>query len=357
MYDLVRKRATRIAFDHVVPIVSLACGLLSLPLAAQEMRPGLSGVLLAEGSGEPVSIARIALVGPGDDLLAETISDERGAFRLPMPPPGAYRVRVTRIGYQPWASDTLHIAATASRTLSLRVAVRPIPLPDLLVSEQSSCPAAPEQLRRAFELYESVLPSLASSSSTADLRDLEIRMVRPTVSLSRGERTYDHDSLTVDVSTALERASPQHLEAYGYAAEVRDSRATFYAPDGEALASPGFLATHCLTTLEGEEGTRVGLAFEPKPDRGVVDVRGVLWIDAVSSEAMEVEFRYTSLRPFLRRHLEAALLEDVRSTLPRRAWGLVAFYRLAVDESRFGGVLHFDRTDPDSGLMGGWATR
>lgn len=358
-----RARSGRLASPHRrarvgLAAVSVGCALQAVSLAAQETGPRLSGVLLAEGRGEPVSMARIALVGPGDDVLGETISDARGAFTMPLPPPGAYRVRVTRIGFQPWASDTLRIEATASRTLSLRVAVRPIPLPELLVSGQGSCPATPEQLRRAFALYASVLPTLAASSSTADLRDLEIRMVRPGVSLASGGRRYEQDSLTIDVPTAVAHASPQHLETYGYAAEVRDATATFYAPDGEALASPGFLATHCLSTREADGGGRVGLAFEPKPDRDVVDVRGVLWIDPVSFEPREVEFRYTSLRPFLRRHLEAALLEEVRSSLPKRAWGLVAFYRLAVDESRFGGVLHFERTDPHHGMwMTNGATR
>ena len=36
--------------------------------------------------------------------------------------------------------------------------VRPIPLPDLLVTGRSICPTTPEDLRQAFELYEAVLP-------------------------------------------------------------------------------------------------------------------------------------------------------------------------------------------------------
>jgi len=225
--------------------------------------------------------------------------------------------------------------------------VRPIPLPDLLVTGRSICPTTPEELRRAFELYEAVLPALTSASSTADLRNLQVRMMRPGVSLSRGERRFNADSMTVVVPTSAETASPRHVEAYGYAEVARDAEATFYTPDGGALASPGFLATHCLNVLEAEDAARVGLAFEPKPDRTVVDVRGVLWVDADSFTPRELVFHYTSLRRFLRRNLEAALLEDVRSRVPRWAWDVVSFYRLAVDESRFGGVLHFERPVPD----------
>ncbi len=225
--------------------------------------------------------------------------------------------------------------------------VRPIPLPELLVTGRSICPTAPEELRRAFDLYESVLPALTAAASTADLRNLQVRMMRPTVSLSRGGRSFTADSMTVVVPTSTETASPRHVETYGYADVDRDAEATFYTPDGDALASPGFLATHCLSTLETEDAARVGLAFEPKPDRNVVDIRGVLWIDAESNAPRELVFHYTSLRRFLRRNLEAALLEDVRSRVPRRAREVVSFYRLAVDETRFGGVLHFTGSAPD----------
>lgn len=235
--------------------------------------------------------------------------------------------------------------------------VRPIPLPDLLVTGQSICPTTPEDLRRAFELYEAVLPALTSASSTADLRNLQVRMMRPGVSLSRSERRFNADAMTVVVPTSAETASPRHVEAYGYAEVAPDAEATFYTPDGNVLASPGFLATHCLNILETEDPARLGLAFEPKPDRTVVDVRGVLWIDAESSTPRELVFHYTPLRRLLRRNLEAALLENVRSRVPRWAWDAVAFYRLDIDESRFGGVLHFERPDPNRGPAEEWVAR
>ena len=290
--------------------------------------------------------------------MRETLADERGAFSLSLPPPGVYRVRVRRIGYQPWASDTLHIAsASESRTLRLTIPLQPIPLPELSVSEQNDCPTAPAERQRAFALYGSVLPTLVSSSFSADLRNLQVGMMRPTVVSSRGGRTFARDSVTLVVPVAFEEASPAHLETNGYAEVTEGSIAILFAPDGDALSSPGFLATHCLSTVASEDETRVGLAFEPKPGRAVVDVKGVLWIDEDTAEPLEVEFRYTSLRLFLRRNLEAALLEDVRSRLPRRARHLVSFYRLVLDESRFGGVLHFRRLTRDPGPFREWAAR
>ncbi len=340
-------------------IASLGVSLMALPLAAQEAGARISGLLLTEGSGTPVEGAVIALMGSEGSTQWETLSDERGAFSLPVPPPGVYRVQVTRIGYGSWASDTLHVAAASgSRNLRLNVPVRPIPLPELSVSEQNACLTTPEERRRAFELYESVLPMLASSSFTADLGDLRMRMIRPTVEWRRGAHRYTYDTVTVDARNSLNNAVPEYLETHGYAEVLNDSLTTFYAPDGDALASPGFLATHCLVTVEDADGSRIGLGFEPKPGRQVVDVKGVLWIETPSGRPQQLEFRYTSLRPFLRRHLEPVFRVWELSRQSRGSRYRYTFHPIEIDESRFGGVLYFERLPehvaPDRWLMREW---
>ena len=225
-----------------------------------------------------------------------------------MPPAGVYRLLVARIGYQSWASDTLHVEwASESRALRLDVPVQPIPLPELAVSAENVCPTTPEERQRAFALYESVLPILSTVSHTADLGALQMRMVRPSKVYYRGGTyRFSRDTTMVVVSKSLYNASPEHLVAHGYA-DVVDTMTAFYAPDGDALAAPGFLATHCLRPVESEDEATVGLGFEPKPGREVVDVEGVLWIDTIAGGPRELEFQYTSVRPFLREHLEPAL--------------------------------------------------
>ncbi|WP_420633122.1 carboxypeptidase-like regulatory domain-containing protein [Candidatus Palauibacter sp.] len=332
-------------------IASLGLALLAPPLASQEAGSRLSGLLLTEGSGVAIEGAHVTLVDPGDVVLAESLSDEQGAFSLPMPPPGTYRVRVTRIGYQTWASDTVHVAATSqSRVLRLNVPVQAIPLPELSVVESNDCPTTPEERRLAFELYESVLPILATVSSTADLGALRMRMIRPTVVWRRGGRRYARDTTTVVVLRSLNNESPEYLERYGYADVIQDSMTTFYAPDGDAMASPGFLATHCLRPVVSDDETKVGLGFEPKPGREVVDVKGVLWIDAVDGGPRALEFQYTSLRPFLRRHLEPSLRADILSRHPYRT----RFHGIEMDESEFGGVLRFERITGNRWLIREW---
>ena len=336
----------------------LAFALFAPTVAAQEPGARLAGILVSEGDGAPVDGAVVSFVGLDDVVVWETLSNASGAFSLPLPPPGTYRARVTRIGYDSWTSGPIRIdSAQASGPLRLEIPVRPIPLPELMVTEQSNCPTTPEERRRAFELYESVLPILASTSTAATGDSLLVRMERPVRIWRQGGFRYKQDTVTVMVTEALSNASPGHLEAYGYADVVGDSMTTFYAPDGHALASPGFLATHCLSPAadgESDDDALAGLAFEPRPGREVVDVRGVLWIDTVANEPRELAFNYTSLRPFLGRHWVpqlGVLRDDFERRFPRR---LATVGTIHVQESRFGGQLRFEHVANDRWLIREW---
>ena len=347
---------TRYVRVRAVLAASFALTVLAPAVAGQGPGARLTGILVSVGDGAPVDGAVVSLVDGDDVVLWETLSNASGAFSLPLPPPGTYRARVTRIGYESWTSGPVRIdSAQATGPLRLEVPVRAVPLPELMVTEQTDCPTTPEERQRAFDLYESVLPIL-DSMSTAETHDsLLVRLERPIRIWNRGRFRRARDTVTVMVSEALPNASPGHLETYGYGDIVGDSMTTFYAPDGAALASPGFLATHCLSTAEAEAGTggevAVGLAFEPRPGREVVDVRGVLWIDTVANEPRELAFNYTSLRPFLRRYLVPPLRDYHERRLPGRR---ASVGTIGIEESRFGGQLRFERVGGDRWLIREW---
>ncbi|MYE33902.1 MAG: hypothetical protein F4X23_03495 [Gemmatimonadales bacterium] len=184
-----------------------------------------------------------------------------------------------------------------------------------------------------------------------------MRRVRPVKEWRRGQFLYGYDTATVVVPKSLPNASPGHLEAYGYAEAINDTLTTFYAPDGDALASPGFLATHCLDTTAPDDGvddTVVGLAFEPRPGRAIVDVKGVLWIDTVTADLRRLEFEYTSLRPFLRMYLEPDLRMHVLSRTPNHLRRFVSFRQITVREELFGGWLGFERIAQGRWLIRKW---
>lgn len=349
---------------RAVLVAGFGVGLSAAPLAAQESDAYLRGLLLTQGSGRPVQGAHIKLIDPDEVVLSEVLSDERGAFNLPMPALGIYRLQVTRIGYQFWTSDTLHIAsAPESRELRLEVPVQPIPLPEMSVSERNTCPTTPEERQRAFEIYQSVQPALASSSPSADLGNLLVRMVRPVIVgkydywRRGGGRRFQQDTTTVVVPGSLNllSAPPTHLATHGYADIIQDTLTTFYAPTGEALASPEFLSMHCLRPVASADQASVGLGFEPKPGRQLVDVKGVLWIDPITNGPERVEFQYTSLRPFLRLHLLPVLKAYVLSRTSDEIRAGTRFRAIEFDESEYGGVLYFERIPGDQWLIREWS--
>ena len=341
-----------------VRVLMWAAGLalpLAVQLAGQERGALLRGTLVTEGDDTPVTLARVELLDERGVTIAERLSDQGGAFSFRIAAPGVYRARVSRIGYESWVSDTLHFATLPeSRTLRIDVPVRPVPLSELLALAESVCPAPADELRRAAALYESVRPALASVGSTADLGALRMQVVRPTIIWRRGARNHGYDTTTVVVARAYHNASPSPLETYGYA-EMVDTLPTFYAPDGDAMASPGFLPTHCLSIVEGDDDGTTGLAFEPKPGRDLaegvepVGVRGVLWVDTLSMGPTTLEFEYTSLRPFLRRHLVPGLREHVQA--PRR--NRVQFSPVRIRDG-IGGTFEFERIAPARWMIRRW---
>ena len=158
--------------------------------------------------------------------------------------------------------------------------------------------------------------------------------------------------MTVVVPTSAVTASPPHVETYGYAEVDRDAEATFYTPDGAALASPGIPGDALPEHPRGGGCSQggAGLRAEAGPDRRrrsgrPLDRRGQLmrrgnWPSTtrLSAGSCDETWRRRCWR-------------TCAPVCPGGLWDAVSFYRLAVDETRFGGVLHFER--PRSGAAGG----
>ena len=92
-------------------------------------------------------------------------------------------------------------------------------------------------------------------------------------------------------------AAPEVFATRGYAEQGTQGR-IFDAPDDNVLPDEGFLATHCfrLASADQEHQGQVGIEFEPAQGRdGLVDVRGVLWIDRTTPALQSVTFQYTGI--------------------------------------------------------------
>jgi hypothetical protein len=94
-------------------------------------------------------------------------------------------------------------------------------------------------------------------------------------------------------------AGPSFFAAMGYMVETGPNR-IFNAPDADVLIDQSFAATHCFHLRRGDSAHlgQVGLAFTPIGGRDtLVDVDGVIWVDAKTPQLRSLDFTYTSLEP------------------------------------------------------------
>jgi carboxypeptidase family protein len=103
------------------PVLSVLALLTSTGIAAQQTTGDIQGRVLGSRS-QPLSDVQVTVTSPSLQGDRRTLSDARGAFRLLALPPGAFTLRLSRIGYRPLVIEQVavrlgHIAALGEITL------------------------------------------------------------------------------------------------------------------------------------------------------------------------------------------------------------------------------------------------
>jgi hypothetical protein len=86
----------------------------------------ITGRVLESGSSRPVDAAVVTLLASGQTLV-RVESDSTGYFRLPVPPPGWYGLRVERLGYATARSDSLEVRSRENVEIVIRLGVTAVP--------------------------------------------------------------------------------------------------------------------------------------------------------------------------------------------------------------------------------------
>ena len=272
-------------------LLTLLIGLAPLRAAAQP----ITGVVVEEGTGVPVSGAMVILFNESGDQADQMLTNAAGQFTLEARVPGTHYVTVERIGYANATTDRF-TAGSDEVVLTIDVPIEPVVLTGLDVEAGRRCEVRPEEGRVTARVWEEVRKALAAEAWT---REASLY----TYTLKRFERTLDRDGVFVLTDSAA--VSPDHeaafvsapidkLAAEGFVQAEGDSTTIYYAPDAGALLSDAFLDTHCLSVRDGGDG-RIGLMFEPVPERWVPEIVGVLWLDAETAELDWLEFGYVNL--------------------------------------------------------------
>ncbi len=272
-------------------LLTLLIGLAPLRAAAQPV----VGVVVEEGTGVPVSGAMVILFDESGDQVDRMLTNAAGQFALEARTPGTHYVTVERIGYAN-VTTARFTAGSDEVVLAIDAPIEPVALIGLDVEAGRRCEVRPEEGRVTARVWEEVRKALAAEAWT---REASLY----TYTLERFERTLDRDgrfvltdssAVSTDHEAAFVSAPIDKLAAEGFVQAEGDSTTIYYAPDAGALLSDAFLDTHCLSVRDGGDG-RIGLMFEPVPERWVPEIVGVLWLDAETAELDWLEFGYVNL--------------------------------------------------------------
>ncbi|MEX2529368.1 MAG: carboxypeptidase-like regulatory domain-containing protein [Gemmatimonadota bacterium] len=94
----------------------------------------IAGRVLDDGTGDPIVMGTVRLVGRTGSAVATVLSDEDGYFRLVSPAPGTYRVTVERMGYESGESSELHLMPGDSLQVEFRISTDAVLVAPLTVT-------------------------------------------------------------------------------------------------------------------------------------------------------------------------------------------------------------------------------
>jgi hypothetical protein len=282
-------------------LVIFLCSLLLLPthLPAQSVR----GTVRDRLSNAIIAEALVQVLAERDRVVASGTSSARGEFILQAPADGSYRLRVLRIGFRPWVSDTVRLTVERLQVMDLAVDGGVVVLAELTVTARSSCKRSPTEDASMDAVWQQARTALGLAEAGAD--ELEFRVLTRERTLDQFERKVRESSrYTYGRGTwPVGSLPPDSLAEFGFI-QVADSLEgpTYYGPDVAVFFSDAFLGSHCFRLLPAPRGEPdlIGLSFEPLPGRKVADIEGVLWVHRRDG-LTRLEYRYAAMPGWMKK--------------------------------------------------------
>jgi hypothetical protein len=276
---------------------------LALPVAVGAQ--SVSGVVVDSGTGRPLEEFTIHLMNARDMSVASALSRAGGRFALKAPEPGAYSLRVMRIGYR--RAQTAPFPLRADEAVERRVAVVQIPvtLTAVRVEDTRECDIGIDEgsgvVATVWNQVQTAVQAVRLTQATSMMMTVRDRFRELT---PEGRPLGGRTALRSGTSLApYQSRDPAVLLERGFV-ERDDGHVTYFAPDARLLLSDAFVATHCFRLRNESRATAslIGVEFTPLATRQVADIRGTLWVDRQSSELRTMEFVYTGLPRAARDH-------------------------------------------------------
>jgi len=250
----------------------------------------------SEQDGLPVAGAIADVLDPQGRVVTQALLNDVGVRLMPLDGPGTYVVRVRRIGFEPFLSAPVAVAATDTVDLPLRVSMRRVLLGALHVTDERRCArdidagsAIALLLEEARKALTSTALGRADSGTVVEARrferELDVAGESQLVRVTLPRRVVDARPFTASSASGLSDSGYVRLDGSGI---------VIFGPDEQVLASDAFVRDHCFEMAPGRHDDRrlLGVRFIPGPKRRTADIGGTLWVDSASAELRYLDFWY-----------------------------------------------------------------
>lgn len=303
-----------------LPAVLSALGLLLAgPLGAQTVL----GTAVDASDGSPVTGAFVLLLDEEGVERDRGLTSSVGAFRLRAGRPGTYRLSLERIGFEDLVTEPFELLADSTVSRELVATTQPIQLSEIRVTGgESLCgtpPAEARELSRVWNEARKALEATAWTNRQSYYRfdGLIIRQILDEEAEPQAPPEYE--PIRVYGRHPFRSVQADDLAYGGWVQRQGVEGLKFFAPDAEVLLSDSFLSRHCFRLARDDSARNlVGVEFEPRPDRHIPEISGVLWVDRETAELRSLVYRYENLElPVETEHLGGRVEFD---HLPDGGW-------------------------------------
>ena len=296
---------------------------------AQPLEAILRGRVVLIDSVTPATGAVIEAVLSSDPTVrSRTLAGVKGDFTLLLARGGTWRVSAMRIGFVPTPLGAFEIADREQRRVDAPFVVSGAAvgrmIARLVVDTGQVCGRGPEDsgllvatlLGQARGALAATVLSAADGGATAEWQ----RFAMLTDRLGTPLTPMRLERFTSATDRPFRSESQEALAKDGYYWDRGDER-QYNAPDAQVLLSEQFVSSHCyrLSGPHPERSEWVGVTFTPaERRRGIVEVRGTIWLDRASVELRQLDYEYVDLPPALERAGARGAVEFLR--LPTDVW-------------------------------------
>jgi len=325
---------------------AVVAALLALAAAAPVAAQSVYGVVRVAPDSMIAAGALVALVDSTGHEVVRTFTSVQGRYVLRARAPGAYHLRVLRIGYEPWVSPGFFLAAQQPRSYSPVVPGVAVTLPRITVTGTSRCGAPSDTTGFVATLWQQVTTALRATAWAADHRLFRFTSIDYLQKFNAQGTPISSERNTHFGFSAwpFQALNADSLVHGGFIQEARGGP-IYYAPDAQVLFSEPFLATHCFAVRrgDGDHAGLIGLVFRPIDPDHPNDIRGVLWIDRATLELRRLEFAFTNVAQEIQGAKADGEIDFEH--LPNGAWAIrrwhlrapVPYYNGAMQHPRLGG--------------------